>query len=279
MKTLSSSLLTLLILFCSVAASQTLDISNTHNTIQRIYQENGSLLEIRTLLLWNNDQWENSWRNIYSYDAENKLIEELDQGWNNNMWNDVFHGYYYYDTNNNLIEFLTRSSAGINFLRYLYSYDANNNRIERIRQMWNVNVWENDGRVLYAYNANNDPTEEIAQEWDGFEWINEKKYTYSYLLSEAENIEAAVFSYNISNNFPNPFNPSTKIKYCIPVLSYVTIKVFNAVGKEVAVLVNEEKPAGRYEIEFDATDFPSGVYLYQLKAGNFIESKKMVLIK
>ncbi|MBT8387388.1 MAG: hypothetical protein KJO12_08235, partial [Ignavibacteria bacterium] len=78
MKTISLSFLAVLILFCSVSFSQIVDVSQSQSSIQRIYQEDGSLLEIRTILKWNNDQWENSWRNIYSYDAENKLIEELD---------------------------------------------------------------------------------------------------------------------------------------------------------------------------------------------------------
>ena len=207
------------------------------------------------------------------------MIEESDQGWNNNMWNDVFQGYYYYDTNNNLIEFLVQSSVGINFLRYLYSYDVNNNRIESIRQMWNGSEWDNGGRVLYTYNINNDITEEIVQEWNGSKWINIDKYTYSYIVTEIENVEESVLSYGISNNFPNPFNPSTRIKYFIPTQSFVTIKVFDALGNEIATLVNEEKQTGSYNVEFDASGFTSGIYFYRIQAGNFAETKNMILLK
>jgi hypothetical protein len=77
-------------------------------------------------------------------------------------------------------------------------------------------------------------------------------------------------------NYPNPFNPITKINYQIPKLSFVTMKVYDVLGKEVATLVNEEKPAGNYEIDFDGTGLPSGIYFYQLKAGNFVETKKMI---
>jgi ligand-binding sensor domain-containing protein len=80
-------------------------------------------------------------------------------------------------------------------------------------------------------------------------------------------------------NYPNPFNPSTKIVYQIPELSFVTIKIYDVLGNEIAVLVNEEKPVGSYEVEYNASSLPSGVYFYQLNAGSFIETKKMILIK
>ncbi len=86
-------------------------------------------------------------------------------------------------------------------------------------------------------------------------------------------------SFLLSQNYPNPFNPTTKIKYQIPELSFVTIKVYDVLGNEITILVNEEKPAGSYEIEFSASTFPSGIYFYQLKAGSFVETKKMVLLK
>ena len=85
--------------------------------------------------------------------------------------------------------------------------------------------------------------------------------------------------YSLAQNYPNPFNPTTIIKYQIPELSFITIKVYDVLGSEVVTLVNEEKVAGNYEIEFNATQLPSGVYFYRLQAGNFIETKKMVLMK
>jgi N-acetylneuraminic acid mutarotase len=80
-------------------------------------------------------------------------------------------------------------------------------------------------------------------------------------------------------NYPNPFNPTTAIRYQIPELSFVTFKVYDVLGNEVVILVNEEKPTGSYEVEFDATALSSGIYFYRLQAGDFIETKKMVLMK
>jgi uncharacterized Ntn-hydrolase superfamily protein len=95
--------------------------------------------------------------------------------------------------------------------------------------------------------------------------------------------------YYLYQNYPEPFNPSTKIKYQIPELSFVTLKIYDILGREVATLVNENKPAGSYEIKFDYSQLPggasygggyaSGIYFYQLRAGSFAETKKMILLK
>ena len=81
------------------------------------------------------------------------------------------------------------------------------------------------------------------------------------------------------DNYPNPFNPSTTIRYSIPEASFTTLKIYDALGNEVSSLVNETKSAGTYEVEFNASDFSSGIYYYTLKAGSFTETKKMILMK
>jgi len=85
-----------------------------------------------------------------------------------------------------------------------------------------------------------------------------------------------IIKYQLYQNYPNPFNPTTTIKYQIPELSFVTIKVYDVLGNEIVVLVNEEKPAGEYEVEFYGTGIVSGIYFYRLRTGSFVETKKMV---
>ncbi len=85
--------------------------------------------------------------------------------------------------------------------------------------------------------------------------------------------------FTLSQNYPNPFNPSTKIKYQIPELSFITIKIYDVLGKEIVTLINEEKSAGTYEVEFSGTGLPSGIYFYQLKTGSFTATKKSLLLK
>ena len=88
-----------------------------------------------------------------------------------------------------------------------------------------------------------------------------------------------VNNFRLEQNYPNPFNPTTHIGFRIANFGFVSLKVYDIIGNEIATLVNEEKRAGEYEIEFDATGLPSGIYFYKLKAGGYIETKKMVLIK
>ena len=104
------------------------------------------------------------------------------------------------------------------------------------------------------------------------EWINNSTSVW-----EIKN-ELAL-DYHLSNNYPNPFNPKTIIKYQIPELSFVTLKVYDVLGNEVTSLVDEEKSAGSYEVIFTATGLPSGIYFYQLKAKEHIETRKMLLLK
>ena|ERR1035437_3474077 len=85
--------------------------------------------------------------------------------------------------------------------------------------------------------------------------------------------------YYLSNNYPNPFNPSTEIAYQVPVSEHVTLTVFNALGKELVTLVNEEKIAGTYYVKFNAVNFTSGIYFYNLKTDNYSQTKKMILLK
>ena len=80
-------------------------------------------------------------------------------------------------------------------------------------------------------------------------------------------------------NYPNPFNPTTRISYQIPRLCFVSLKVYAVLGNEIANLVNEEKPAGTYEVDFDGTQLVSGIYFYKLQVGNFSSVKKIVLLK
>ena len=87
------------------------------------------------------------------------------------------------------------------------------------------------------------------------------------------------FEYLLENNYPNPFNPTTTITYQIPELNFVSLKVYDVLGNEIATLVNEEKPAGNYEVEFYGVGLTSGIYFYKLKTGSFAETKKMILIK
>jgi len=92
-------------------------------------------------------------------------------------------------------------------------------------------------------------------------------------------INSVPSSYSISQNYPNPFNPSTTIRFEIPKNGFVKLVVYDGIGREVEMLVNENKSAGKYEINFNASQIPSGVYFYILTIDNFSDVKKMILLK
>jgi hypothetical protein len=102
-------------------------------------------------------------------------------------------------------------------------------------------------------------------------------------------VSSNVYSYKLEQNYPNPFNPTTNIEFRVAKHGFVSLKIYDVLGNKITTLVNEEKPAGTYEVEFsviggsasgvDADKLTSGIYFYQLNAGNFVETKKMILIK
>jgi hypothetical protein len=98
----------------------------------------------------------------------------------------------------------------------------------------------------------------------------------SGIISNNGNVPA---KYNLSQNYPNPFNPVTQIKYDLPKEGFVTLKVFDVLGREVSKLINEVKTPGSYIVDFDGTSLSSGVYFYKLEINGFNDVKRMVLIK
>ncbi|MCL5027841.1 MAG: T9SS type A sorting domain-containing protein [Bacteroidetes bacterium] len=114
---------------------------------------------------------------------------------------------------------------------------------------------------------------------------NSKNSNYTFLYVEAlgyvhiDDEQSIIEEYLLYQNYPNPFNPSTTISYQLPHAGFVTLKVLDVLGREVKTLVNEYKGIGNYFVSFDASDLPSGIYIYQLNANGFFSTKKMLLIK
>lgn len=118
--------------------------------------------------------------------------------------------------------------------------------------------------------------------------LRQVDYNGSFEYSKIIDVELKdEIEFTLSQNYPNPFNPTTKIHYSIPSVTrslskgdaYVKLKVYDNLGNEIATLVNEEKPAGTYEVEFNASQLSSGIYFYKIQAGNFTQTKKMLLLK
>jgi hypothetical protein len=102
---------------------------------------------------------------------------------------------------------------------------------------------------------------------------------FEFVPVGTDQVTEVIEDYTLEQNYPNPFNPSTKISWQSPVGSLQTLKIYDVLGNEVATLVDEYKPTGKYEVEFDASSLTSGVYFYTLHSGSFVSTKKMILLK
>jgi len=207
----------------------------------------------------------------------------------------------------------------------LYEYLGGNHEIKCSSMVWQfpLSVWGNieygksSGRNIYRYSdstnlinvlSNHDPYGNSGWEdsiWFSIDagmyrritdtyWVSiSQEYYKRYLQRSDIPIDVkqsdgnVVKDYILYQNYPNPFNPTTTIKYQIPELRFITLKLYDVLGNEVATLVNEEKPAGSYEIDFNGNELTSGIYFYQLRADDpessseqgFVETKKMILLR
>ncbi|GAB4293994.1 MAG: hypothetical protein Kow0098_15270 [Ignavibacteriaceae bacterium] len=178
--------------------------------------------------------------------------------------------------------------------------DLNNYRVSYTLGKWDVGFSADSVMFVKSIgNSANSWDEPIIISYDGFSskagfigntnddcfilWSNKfvstLYATYCALTSAVEDDGELPNEYALSNNYPNPFNPSTKIGYKISESAQILLKIYDMLGREVATLVNEEKPAGEYQIEFDASGLSSGVYYFRLQTENYFETKKMILLR
>jgi enterochelin esterase-like enzyme len=159
-----------------------------------------------------------------------------------------------------------------------------------LSQLW-ISCGTNDG-LLYISQQTHDYLDQnevphiySLVEGAGHDWTVWKHglYYFSQLIFEKSttNIEQEEIpaSFNLSQNYPNPFNPVTKINYSLPQTSFIKIKVFDLLGREISTLVQEQKSAGSHVVIFDGSSLGSGVYIYRMEAGDFMDTKKLLLMK
>ncbi len=190
------------------------------------------------------------------------------------------------------VEFVTFSAVVKNNvveLKWSTATETNNhgfyierNRISNVsgKEWETLGFVEGNGTTTRNHNYSyQDKSVNVADAGKIYYRIKQVDYNGSYRYSNEVQLSFSPVEFSLSQNFPNPFNPATTIKYQLPVKSMITLKVFSSLGEEIKVLIKGEKAAGKHELQFQADDLPSGVYFYQLRAGNFVETKKMILLK
>jgi len=134
------------------------------------------------------------------------------------------------------------------------------------------------GATLELIDASKDNS--LAENWQASKDHGTPGKTNSEITSTEENEYVGIpKEYNLFQNYPNPFNPTTNINYSVPGRSYISLKVYNLLGQEVATLFEGMQLAGNYTVTFNAEELSSGVYLYQLRANDYISTKKLILLK
>ena len=131
-----------------------------------------------------------------------------------------------------------------------------------------------------TYSMNGTVGQAVVGPTSGSNMIVDQGFWHSLLLTNDVQPVGSANGYSLDQNFPNPFNPTTTIRFSVPERVKVTLKVMNLLGEEVKRIIDGEyKESGTYEVEFSEQGLPSGTYVYKLEAGNFIKSRKMVLAK
>jgi hypothetical protein len=234
--------------------------------------------------LWNGSAWVNHWHYTYTYAGSGNRTGELFQTWNGSVWVTRSQYTQTYDGNGNLTGALSQTwidSAWVNGAQTTYTYDGNGNRIGQISQGWNGSAWVNYEQYKYDYDGNGNRTGTLRQYWIGSAWLNHYRETSTWqsLTAAVDERPNTPTRFTLSDNYPNPFNPATKISYSVPQSVHVLLVIYDMLGREVARLIQENKPPGDYTTTWNADDVPSGVYFYRLSAGDFIQTRKMVLLK
>lgn len=263
---------------------------------QYTYNNQGELLQ-ELFQNWGG-HWLDSERYQYTY-SNGLMTQEVYQSWDmiQSQWVNSDKYSYTYDRNKNVTEELAQTWDGtqwVNDSRNQFTYNANNQWTLWVTQGWDstASQWISIFQLKYTYDANNNPTEFLYQTRDTTNmastiWINTLQVLSYYTTTRPDGvptpIEKTVVNIpdkiSLYQNYPNPFNPSTQIKYDLSKTQPVHLTIYDITGRKVAVLVNEKQSAGAHIITFNANGLSSGVYFYRLEAGDFVQTRKMVLIK
>lgn len=246
----------------------------------------------------------------YSYNEKDQLILEL--GKRSSLFNSEtseWKNEYHY-VGDYLEEMATYSFGDDStyFLTHIktYLYNKKWDIIKTLESEWGYEAYKKE-RFTYEYNFDGNLVRGISERWSDDDWIpwaaryigftDSRGEVYRFwcsnfevYYSEVTKIESDLdlnYKFKLSQNFPNPFNPSTTIKYTIPQIlntngikeSLVQLKIYDVLGKELTTLVNKQQNPGSYEVKFNSVNYSSGVYFYKLQVGSFVETKKMILMK
>lgn len=256
--------------------------------------------------VWMDSSFVTLYKTSYLYDNYGNIILENNEVWKDETWK----GYYRFSDTfdesgkwlTDLVEVFNDSTNSWKIIdRYTATYGSSSNLLVNLGEEYSDGVWENFSKRIYTYDNNNNAVHGESYVWHNGTWIlswgaldlfydNLNRSISSYSLdadveytaitvSGVNSNQLTTASYSLEQNYPNPFNPTTKISYSVPTESFITLKVYDILGNEIAILLNEKKNKGDYNVEFNAAHLSCGVYFYQIISGGFVQTRKMILLK
>ncbi|MCB9499688.1 MAG: T9SS type A sorting domain-containing protein [Erysipelotrichaceae bacterium] len=218
------------------------------------------------------DEWLNGAQYIYNYDSTGKMSSYVYESWGGDQWEKETRSQNIYGSNGKISNVLIdtwRDELWTLLGRVTYTYDLNENMTFALAE-----EWYNDNWIAWSYIL--DFTDSFGREYDFFG--REINVFYS-TITDVKEEDVIMSEYLLMQNYPNPFNPITTISYSIPRSGFVKLNVYNLLGEEISNLVNEEKMVGSYKVDFNASSLTSGVYFYTLQTDDFVETRKLILLK
>ena len=265
-----------------------------HNRSMNELQYQDGLCVNNTHYRWADSTWANRYLQEISYNDNGERVEKVGYKWTDNGWTERHKTEYSFDDNGDLSQkmFSKWTDAGwVTRARLSVTRDDSYNPVEiLLEKVDSTDTWNN---VVLRENAFSDDgmiMETVKSRWHDDQWRPRKRNEYTYIDGPGRSVLSIVApatlpdQITLAQNYPNPFNPITTFSYEIPKAEFVTIAVFDMRGSRVATLVNERQDPGIRSHRWNGTDdngygVAAGVYIYTIQAGNFQQSKKMILLK
>jgi|CZKP01.1.fsa_nt_gi YD repeat-containing protein len=251
---------------------------------------------------WLNNAWVIEDRETCTYDNSGNCLTGLDETWSDSVWVNYYKDTYTYDNFGNLLTGLDESwlnSAWVNNYKWIDTYDNSSNLLTELDETWSNSAWVNNYKYAFTFDNNGNCIHGESLIWQDSAWVkyyssfplyynnSQNNLSFSAAVVDAEyasitsvaSDQLNTLSFNLQQNYPNPFNPTTTINYSLAKEGHVKLTVYNAIGSQVAAIVDEYKPAGNYSIQFNGSNLASGIYLYRLETGNYNAAKKLILLK
>ncbi len=265
-----------------------------HNRSMNELQYQDGLCVNNTHYRWADSTWANRYLQEISYNDNGERVEKVGYKWTDNGWTERHKTEYSFDDNGDLSQkmFSKWTDAGwVTRARLSVTRDDSYNPVEiLLEKVDSTDTWNNVALRENTFSDDGMIMETVKSRWHDDQWRPRKRNEYTYIDGPGRSVLSIVApatlpdQITLAQNYPNPFNPITTFSYEIPKAEFVTIAVFDMRGSRVATLVNERQDPGIRSHRWNGTDdngygVAAGVYIYTIQAGNFQQSKKMILLK